>query len=140
MEKHRRLSDNDFLRKFKETSLDPSVFTHEAHLRLAYLHLSSSDLYVAISSVCEQIKKFDAVHGDGTKYHHTLTVAAVYAVNHFIHITHAKDFEGLIVHSPQLKSRFKDLILTHYSPSIFNNIHAREHFVPPDLAPFTSPV
>ena len=37
MEQHYTLTDNEFEKQFQTSSLDPAIFTHEAHLRLAWI-------------------------------------------------------------------------------------------------------
>ncbi|NND31934.1 MAG: hypothetical protein HKN76_05030, partial [Saprospiraceae bacterium] len=39
MEHHRKLSDRDFLDSFENMTMNPAWFTHEAHLRVAYLYI-----------------------------------------------------------------------------------------------------
>jgi hypothetical protein len=38
MEKHLELTDLEFEANFKNCSLNPDIFSHEAHLRLAWIH------------------------------------------------------------------------------------------------------
>ena len=39
IEKHYQLSDEEFEQQFQNCLLSPVLFTHEAHLRLAFIHI-----------------------------------------------------------------------------------------------------
>ena len=42
MQDHRQLTDQEFSAQFEQTTLDAALFNHEAHLRLAWIHLTIS--------------------------------------------------------------------------------------------------
>ncbi len=130
------LDDNEFVAAVYECTLDPSLFTHQAHVRLAFLHLKSNDLEIASELTCSAIQNFDQYVGDGKKYHHTLTMASVRVVDHFMKKCPDCDFETLVSKHPRLLSNFRDLIDQHYSKSIWNNPTAKEFFAQPDLQAF----
>ena len=54
------LNDDAFEAAFQNASLDPALFSHKAHLRLAWIHITQ----------------------DGTNYNETVTVAAVFNDEH----------------------------------------------------------
>ncbi len=49
MEEHFYLTDIQFERQFANCSLNPELFSHEAHLRLAWLHISKYGLKVIMN-------------------------------------------------------------------------------------------
>ena len=136
MDSHYSLSDREFEIQFKNTSLDPKLFTHEAHLRLAWIHVSRYGVAQAAENISHQIARFDRKFGDGTKFHKTVTIAAVKAVAHFIDRSGSGDFKDFIQEFPRLKSNFMDLLSQHYSFNVFADEKARHTFVEPDLLPF----
>ncbi|MEM8524822.1 MAG: hypothetical protein AAGG68_09265 [Bacteroidota bacterium] len=136
MEAHYQLSDSDFAHQFETLTLTPQWFTHEAHLRLAWIHLKSGSLAEAEEKICQQIQIFDCTFDDGTKFHKTLTIAAVNGVNHFLQQSKSDNFQDFMVEFPDLKHRFKDLLATHYSWNIFEDEQAKVEFVAPDLDKF----
>jgi len=98
MKSHFVLSDTHFEQQFKSCELDPPLFSHEAHLRLAYIHIGKYG-HQAIKNVCDQLAAF-VTHLEATdKYNTTLTVAAVKAVYHFMQKSKANDFNGLLLNS-----------------------------------------
>lgn len=136
MTSHFALTDEQFEQQFKDASLDPKLFSHEAHIRLAWIHISTYGVDVAAENLCRQIAVFDAKHDDGTNYNKTVTVAAVKAVNHFMEKSSATTCADFIQENPRLIFNFKDLINAHYSQNIFSNEVAKRTYVPPDLAAF----
>ena len=136
MKSHFELNDTQFEQQFKSCKLDPTLFSHEAHLRLAYIHLGKYGHDQAITNVCHQLASF-VTHLEATdKYNTTLTVAAVKAVYHFMQKSKANDFKGFIAEFPQLKNEFKRLMQSHYDFDIFNSQKAKKTFLEPNLLPF----
>jgi len=136
MKNHYTLTDAQFEREFADAVLDPAVFTHEAHLRLAWIHLNKYGLETAIENIVQQLKRYTTAVGAADKYNETVTIAAVYAVQHFkIRSTHT-DFATFLSENSQLKTNFKDLLHTHYQTDIFRSAHARTTFLEPELLPF----
>ena len=83
MENHFNLSDIDFEKRFISCQLDPSDFTHEAHLRLAWININNYGLEQAQLNTENQIQKFVEFVGAKNKYHMNLTLAAIRAVHYF---------------------------------------------------------
>ncbi|MEM1219424.1 MAG: hypothetical protein AAGH79_10945 [Bacteroidota bacterium] len=136
MEKHLELTDAEFANQFSLGTLTPSSFTHEAHLRLAWIHIKEHGLHLAKVNIQLQLKNFVANLGAQDKYHATLTVAAIEAVHHFMSHSKASSFLAFIEEFPPLKENFKDLINSHYSFDIFSSKEARKTYLEPDVIPF----
>ena len=136
MEKHYQLSDSEFEQQFSTLTLDPEIFSHEAHLRLAWIYISKYGVEEALDRVGSQIHTFASHHGDSKKFHVTVTGAAVRAVYHFMLKSRSNSFAGFIAEFPQLKTSFRDLLDSHYSVDIFKSEKARKEWLDPDIEPF----
>ena len=136
MEVHYKLSDTEFEKHFIACKLDPSIFSHEAHLRLAWIHIHKYGMEQAVENIQTQLQNFVASAGAVDKYNTTLTIAAVRAVGHFIEKSNTTNFKDFIKEFPQLKNNFKALIESHYSFDVFNSLKAKTEFLEPDLQPF----
>ena len=136
MEKHLKLSDEEFEFQFQSLSLDPELFSHEAHLRLAWIHLKKYGESKAISNIKNQLLAFVDHVGARAKYNDTLTVAAVKMVHHFMKRSSSSNFQEFIFEFPKMKTNFKDLIMSHYKTNIFSSEKARKEYIKPDLIPF----
>lgn len=134
---HFELSDIEFEQQFQSCTLDPAVFTHEAHLRLAWIHIRNYGIEKAIENVCVHLLVFVEHAGARDKYNKTLTIAATRAVYHFMQRSDADSFAGFIHQFPGLKTNFRGIIAAHYREDIFNSERAKQEYVEPDLLPFS---
>ncbi len=136
MSNHYALTDLEFEQKFERGNFDPEWFSHEAHIRLAWIHINKYGLEKAIENVCLQLVNFVTQLGVKDKFNKTLTVAAIKAVHHFMLKSKSHNFEGFIAEYPRLKSNFKDLMSCHYNIDIYSYEKAKREFIEPDLLPF----
>lgn len=136
MEKHWVYTDIEFEQLFNKCELPPAEFSHEAHLRLAWLHISRYGIEQAEENIQKQLQQFVAFVGAKDKYHKTLTIAAMRAVYHFMLKSNSDNFINFIADFPQLKHKFKELMESHYSFDIFSSNKAKVEFLEPDLSPF----
>ncbi|MEQ8925904.1 MAG: hypothetical protein RLO81_08830 [Fulvivirga sp.] len=136
MENHFNLTDSDFEKEFISCRLNPTDFTHEAHLRLAWININKYGIKQAEINVQNQLLKFIEFVGEKDKYNVTLTLAAIKAVNHFMLKSNSDNFKDFITEFPRLKYKFKELMSFHYGFDIYNSDNAKKQFLQPDLAPF----
>lgn len=136
MEKHFELTDEVFRNQFTQCTLNPKIFSHEAHLRLAWININDHGIKKAENKIQIQLQNFVEFVGAKDKYNKTLTIVATKAVNHFMNQSKSDNFKDFIVEFPQLKSNFKQLIDSHYSFDIFNSEKAKTEFLAPDLLTF----
>ncbi len=137
MNSHFILTDDVFEKQFANCSLNPEMFSHEAHIRLAWIHIKKYGVEQAAENICMQLLAFVTKLGATDKYNKTLTVAAVKAVNHFMGRTDAENFSDFISTFPQLKYHFKELIAAHYGIDIYHSEKAKQEYLEPDLLAFT---
>lgn len=136
METHFQYSDREFEDQFANTSLNPEIFSHEAHLRLAWIHITQYGLEKAITNITRQLKNYTSAVGAANKYNATVTVAAIHAVYHFMIRSGHTSFADFIAENYKLKTEFRSLIFTHYRTDIFKSDEAKRRFLEPELLPF----
>ncbi|WP_299891670.1 hypothetical protein [uncultured Lacinutrix sp.] len=136
METHYNLSDIEFVKQFIECKLNPKIFSHEAHLRLAWISIKNDGIEIAEKNIQSQLQNFVVFVGAKDKYNKTLTIVAIKIVYHFILKSKSKSFKAFLNEFPQLKNNFKELIDQHYSFDIFNSNKAKVEFLKPDLQSF----
>lgn len=137
MPSHFDYSDAEFVAQFARCTLDPSVFSHEAHLRLAWINIREYGLLEARVMTKKQLKNYVNHLGAEDKYNETLTIAAINAVNHFIAKSAFDNFRDFITEFPKLKTHFKALMACHYGFDIYNSPTAKATYLAPDLLPFS---
>ncbi len=135
-ELHRQLSDIEFEEQFESCTLEPTFFTHEAHMRLAWIHIKKYGGPAACENICNQIKRFDIVHDKGEKYNKTVTIAAVKIVQHFMSKSEVATFPEFIELYPRLTKNFMQLVRSHYGTDIFSDPVAKTTYIQPNLLPF----
>jgi hypothetical protein len=136
MKNHVDLTDDEFEKQFEHCKIDPAMFTHEAHLRLAWIHIENYGVEKAITNICFQLRRYVEFLGAADKYNETVTVAAIRAVYHFQLKTDATTFADFIAKNPRLKNNFKELLAYHYVTDIFNSQKAKRQYLEPELLPF----
>jgi hypothetical protein len=135
-EKHHFLSDVEFSQQFSNKTLSPEIFTHEAHLRLAWIMIQNHGLKLGAEIICEQILAFVKPLGAEEKFNKTLTVASMNMVNHFMEKAQTDTFLDFIQAFPPLKYGFKQLLDQHYSFDILKDERTRKEYIEPDLLVF----
>lgn len=133
---HSSLSDQEFETQFETHKLKPSMFSHEAHIRLAYIHINKYGVERAEINMCKQIEGYALSLGATDKFNKTVTIAAVKTMNHFMQKSQTDNFFDLIAEFPQLNNDFRGLLSQHYGFNVFADKRAKKEFVEPDLLPF----
>jgi hypothetical protein len=134
--KPHELSEEDvrFRSAFEACTSTPSEFTHQAHVRLAYVYLVESDVEVAVQRMRAALLTFlDHYEIPRSKFHETMTRAWVLAVHHFMTKSTSSSAADFIAKNPELLDT--RIMLTHYSASVLFSADARASFVEPDLDP-----
>ena len=127
-------SDRAFRDAFEACTIAPAEFSHEAHVRLAYVYCAEADVEGAIDRMRAALLKFIEHNGiPRTKYHETLTRAWVLAVRHFMDKGSSASAAEFIANNPELLD--SKIMLTHYSASVLFSADARAAWVEPDLDP-----
>jgi hypothetical protein len=136
MENHFDLTDIELENQFASGRLDQKLFSHEAHLRLAWIHIRKDGIHQAIIAIRQQLQDFVERLGAKDKYNETVTIAALHAVHHFMQRSKTDNFKDFIAENPRLKFNFKELIGFHYYTNIFVSEAAKKKYLEPELLPF----
>jgi hypothetical protein len=128
--------DEEFESQFENYTLKPRLFSHEAHIRLAYIHINKYGLQQAEKNMCFQIKSFAENLGAYDKFNKTVTIAAVKTIHHFMEKATSDNFIDFVEEFPDLFTRFKELLSKHYGFNVFADKRAKKEYMKPDLLPF----
>lgn len=132
IEKHYKLSNDDFEKQFKNCTLNPVLFTHEAHLRLAFNHIIKYGREQAIKNICSQLKKYVVYAGSPDKYHETITDASINEIADRLENSKHSDFKDFLLDFPELMSDFKNVINSKYDFDVFQSKEAKDSFISPE--------
>lgn len=136
MERHYKISDAEFEKQFTENTFKPLWFTHEAHLRLAWIYITKYGKETALEMYSKQLQDFANKYNADGKYNATLTFASIQIMDVFIQKSDAYDFQDFINEFSQLKTNFKEIISTYYSGDVFTSKEAKQQVLQPDLKSF----
>jgi hypothetical protein len=125
--------DRDFLKQFDECTLGKSCWSHEAHIRMAWLRMEQFKSYEeALERIRSGIQAFNSsVNSIG--YHETITVAFSRLIYAKRAETRAGTWQEFLQHHPNLLQ--KRCLLEFYSKEILASERARHEFVKPDKKP-----
>jgi hypothetical protein len=135
------MTDAELLDAFERCTLPASLWTHEAHVCVAWLYLSRSDEHTALHHIRTGIQRFnDSVLKKALAYHETITTAFTRLIAHRKSRLGADDsFAEFKVRCEELLDRKLGALLRHYRKDTLFSDAARERFLEPDLLPLPSP-
>lgn len=136
------LSDAELLSAFMHGALPRSAWTHQAHVRVAYLQLGLLAWPEALEQLRSRIQALNAFHGTPETptrgFHETITVAFLRLIAHAREQdactgTATGDSLDFCARHPALLDR--QILLRHYSRERLASSAAKHGFVEPDLLP-----
>jgi hypothetical protein len=131
------MTDADFLKAFERCALPEVQWTHQAHVRMAWLYLRREPLPQAILVVRIGIQRYNAFLKKPLGYHETITRAFLHLINHRMQMGEgANSFAEFCIMNPDILDRQMTVLLTHYRKETLSSEAARTSFVSPDLSPF----
>ena len=155
------MTDDEFLTKFEQRQLDRAEWTHEAHVRMAWLYVARSATYKAArSKVRSGIKKLNnafvarAARPCGATpppepvaepvaeekpigFHETITTAFVRLIAS--RMRPGEKYTTFRQRNPDLFDRKLPALLSHYSKEVLFSEEAKVRFAQPDREPLPKP-
>lgn len=133
------LNDAEFRRSFEALTLPAGSFSHEAHVRLAYVYLREHELFAALDRYRTSLRRFAKHHGAPNKYHETVTCALVVLIHERLTLMQRNQsepvrWEAFAEGNPDLLRWLDGAFFDLYPRSILQSKLAREVFVLPPVA------
>jgi hypothetical protein len=125
------MTDDDFLAAFETCTLARTQWTHEAHVRVAWLYLTRLPFAGALERVRRGIQRLNPTIGSPNGYHETITVASMRLIAHRLRL--GDDFLGFRERNADLLDRTLTPLLRHYTKERLRSPDARLRFLEPDL-------
>ena len=130
--------DRRFVERFRAAAIPAHEWSHEAHLRIAFLHLRQYPFGDAVRRMRRGIRRLNRAHGvvesDAAGYHETLTLAWARLVAAALATAPPEAHSHAFLAANRELCR-QELVLRHYSPERLGSPRARREFVLPDRAP-----
>ncbi|MGA0557495.1 hypothetical protein ACO2Q8_12635 [Larkinella sp. VNQ87] len=132
---HRSLCDETFLLEFESTTLDKHLFTHEAHIRLAWLQFrQASDFQQGLDRITTLLRLYAIAQGAPEKYHQTITVAFCRIIYHRMQESAETGWLDFLSANEDLADS-RELLSRYYSAERLMTATARVSCLEPDLSP-----
>ncbi len=130
------MTDDEFLEAFEECRIPKEFWTHEAHVRMAWLYLRRRPLDEVIPFVRLAIQRYNASLGNTEGYHETITLAYLILIDARIDRGSSEQtFAAFSRAFPSLLDRNLSVLLEHHSHDLLFSSEAIRGFVEPDLVP-----
>ncbi|HJZ58698.1 MAG TPA: hypothetical protein VKE74_27395 [Gemmataceae bacterium] len=137
------MTDDEFLAAFEAAAIARTDWTHEAHVRMAWLYLTRLPFVAALEKVRAGIRKLNAAFAAAANpqckpaetenppgYHDTITVAFVRVIAS--RLAPGEDYAAFRDRHPDLFDRTLPALLHYYSKKRLSSAKARQAFVEPD--------
>lgn len=126
------MTDDEFLAAFEAAAFSRPEWTHEAHVRMAWLYLTRFPTAQALELVRTGIQKLNARVGSPDGYHETITAAFVRVIA--ARLEPGEGYAAFRGRNPELFDRALAALLRHYTRERLHSPEARRAFVEPDGA------
>ena len=129
------MSDSDLLAAFESCTLPKPEWTHEAHVRTAWIYLTTRPFEDAVKALRSGIQKYNLSLGNKTGYHDTVTIAFARLIRSRIAALPESDFAAFRSRFPDLFAKSPSPLSRFYSKERLTSPEAVASFVEPDLLP-----
>lgn len=137
--------DAELMTKFEDLSLPFEQWTHEAHVRVAYICLSAAPFDEALARLRRGIRAYNAANdvpeSELEGYNETTTAAFLHLIDAvrraYAEVMPVTDSLAFCRTHPQLMS--KHVLRFFYSPGRRLHPDAKRRFIEPDMAPLPNP-
>jgi hypothetical protein len=124
------MTDDEFLAAFEAAAIARPDWTHESHVRMAWLYLTRLPFAEALERVRSGIQKLNARIGSPDGYHETITVAYVRVIGG--RLAPGEEYPAFRDRHPDLFARTLTALLRHYTKERLHSAEARTGFIEPD--------
>jgi hypothetical protein len=129
------MTDDEFLAAFEECRIPKELWTHEAHVRMAWLYLRRQPLVEVVPFVRRAIQRYNASLGNVEGYHETITMAYLILIKAGMDREPVETFAAFSGAHAALLDRKMSALFEHYSREVLFSREATRSFVAPDRAP-----
>lgn len=125
--------ERTLLEQFEQATLPPDSLDHEAHVKLGWLYLRRDPLLAALARFTAALARFAAAHGQGSRYHETITWAYMLLINERME-RQGRDqpWERFAARNRDILTGGKRALAAYYRPETLDSDLARRSFLLPD--------
>ena len=127
-----QLSDAELLRQFEDTSLPTSFFSHQQHVRVAWLFVRRHGMPGAMTSFSDALRRFANAKGAHNLFHVTITWAYLLIIHERQETCRAMTWDSFAADNADLLAWKPSLLDRFYTAETLWSERARRSFVMPD--------
>jgi len=127
------MTDDEFLSAFEAVAIPRTDWTHEAHIRMAWLYLTRFPNEEACDRIRTGIQKLNAQNGVVSGFHETITMAFARVIS--ARLLHSESYVAFHARNPDIFDRMPGPLLPYYTRERLLLSDARDRFVEPDVQP-----
>lgn len=136
LEKHMDMDTTQpLLVAFEACELTPDIWTHEAHIHVAWGYLNRFSFPQALQYICSGIKKLNTHNGKPNAYHETITIAMLILIADRIAKKPGGNWEEFKAYNADLLDWRNSILLKYYTYGELYSDTARKYFIWPDKRP-----
>lgn len=127
------MTDNEFFEQFENGTLDAKLFTHSAHIQMAWIYLKKYQLPEALRNFSNALKNFAKVNKAQGLYNETITFAFLIIINERMKRTQTdQNWEDFKKNNSELFDWKNNILKNYYNEATLKSIFAKKTFVFPD--------
>lgn len=126
------LSDAELLQQFEDTSLPTSLFSHQQHVRAAWLFVRRHGMPAAITAFSDALRRFADAKGAHNLFHVTITWAYLLLIHERQEKCQAVTWDSFAASNADLLAWKPSLLDRFYTAETLWSERARRSFVMPD--------
>ncbi|MBS1788151.1 MAG: hypothetical protein JST85_10535 [Acidobacteria bacterium] len=127
------MTNEELIERFENLTLQPELFHHREHVRLAWVYLDKYPTLTALSRFCEGLKRFAASVGKPDRYHETITWAYLLLIRErMANPKEAKSWETFAEANGDLLTWDPNILKKYYREETLQSDLAKRVFLFPD--------
>lgn len=127
------MTNQELVERFETLTLNPELFPHREHVRLAWIYLRDYPTLTALSKFCDGLKRFAASVGKPDLYHETITWAYLLLIRERMEKTVAwESWEDFAEKNGDLLDWQSNILKRYYREETLQSDLAKRVFLFPD--------
>jgi hypothetical protein len=129
------MTDEEFIARFEDGSLDGEFFHHADHVRMAFLYLSRYPALEALDRFCSALIHFAELKGKPGLYHETITWAFLFLIRErMARAEQPQSWTQFAAANADLLDWRKNILRKYYRGETLSSDLAKRMFLLPDRA------
>lgn len=126
------MTEQEFFEQFENGTLDAKLFTHTAHVKMAWIYLQKSELPEAMRQFTNALKNFAKVNNATGLYNETITFAFLILINERMQYSNDLNWDEFVENNEDLFDWKNSILKKYYHSETLKSLNAKKYFVFPD--------